>query len=373
MNKKSVALLMALAVLLVVSPACKKKEVVAGKADAKDMLTMLPENAALVISFDCHQFSQLALFDKAIAGDWGKKDEGSKKIFKDYQEFVTKTGIDLKKDLFFVSFALYGQLGSQEPEGVGVVNMKYDRQRLLTLLLENQVTVQEEIYQGVSVYSVKDAEKKIVKKEEDFRFAFLNPSNILFGTPAKVKSAIDLAKGKGQNILKTASFKKYFAQIKADSMFWLVLGSLPEAIKSKPQAGSQVPVDLSKAEAFLGYLDFKNKMLSGQFQLISHNEEGNKGIVDLLNGLKALGAMGSTKEPELAELLNGINLTSNADQIKLTFSISDAVLNKLGEKAKEKAATALTAPAVAPEAEPSAEGAISDVPQDPLPEPEQNP
>jgi len=73
--------------------------------------------------------------------------------------------------------------------------------------------------------------------------------------------------------------------------------------------------------------------------LISFNEEGNKQITDMLNGLKSLGAMGSAKEPELAQLLNSIQLSSAADHIKLTFSLSEELMNKLGAKAKDKAKT----------------------------------
>jgi hypothetical protein len=126
-------------------------------------------------------------------------------------------------------------------------------------------------------------------------------------------------------------------------MFWLAVGSIPAKVKDAP-AGGMMPVDLSKAEAFTAVADFKNKTLSGELRLISYNEAGNKQIADMLNGLKALGAMGAAKEPELGELLNGIQLSSAADHVKLVFSLSEELMNKLGDKAKDKAKS-MAAPA----------------------------
>jgi hypothetical protein len=148
--------------------------------------------------------------------------------------------------------------------------------------------------------------------------------------------AVDLAQGSGKSILKNAAMMKYVDKLKKGSMFWLAIGNIPDKIKNAP-AGGMMPVDLSKAEAFIGYLDYKGKTFSGEFQLISYNEQGNKQIVEMLNGLKALGAMGSAKEPELGQLLNGIQLSSAADNIKLAFSLSEELMNKLSDKAKDKA------------------------------------
>jgi hypothetical protein len=111
-----------------------------------------------------------------------------------------------------------------------------------------------------------------------------------------------------------------------------------------------MPVDLSKAEAFTAFTDYTNKTLSGELRMVSRNEAGNKQIADMLNGLKALGAMGAAKEPDLGELLNGIQLSSATDHVKLTFTISEALLNRLGAKAKEKARSAV--PAASPDSAP---------------------
>jgi hypothetical protein len=244
---------------------------------------------------------------------------------------VQKTGIDLKKDVYTVVAGVYGEMGGENPQGMGIVNLKYDKEKLLGLLRQNNVIVAEDNYRGLGLYTLKGEESK-----KDVRLAFLNASNIVIGTEAQVKLVIDLAQGSGQSVLKNAAMMKYVDKVKKDSMLWLAIGNIPDKIKNAP-AGGMMPVDLSKAEAFIGYVDYKGKTFSGEFQLISHNEQGNKQIVDMLNGLKALGAMGSAKEPELGQVLNGIQLSSAADNIKLTISLSEELMNKLSDKAKDKA------------------------------------
>ncbi len=104
---------------------------------------------------------------------------------------------------------------------------------------------------------------------------------------------------------------KYVDKLDKNSMFWLAVGNIPDKIKNAP-AGGMMPVDLSKAEAFTAFVDYKGKTFSGEFRLISYNESGNKQIADMLNGLKSLGAMGSAKDPDLGQLLNSIQLSSGS-------------------------------------------------------------
>ena len=349
MGRKMKFTLLVLMALMFVFPGCKKKkEAIAGKASVEDMLAMLPENPALVLSFDFHKFAAMDLFDKMIS----KKSETAgeeKKIFKDYPDFVAKTGIDLKKDVFCFTLALYGNLAAgSEPQGVGVVNLKYDPNKILDLLKQNQMTLSQDAYNGIIVYSVKDSEQKLVKNGKDFRFAFLNGSNIALGTPDQVKMAIDLSKGKGVSARKSKALDACLEKIDRNAMFWMALTTMPESVKNQSKAGGMFPVDLSKAESFLGFIDYRDKALSVEFQLISRNEPGNKQLADTLNGFKAIGAMGLGKDPknaEFGELLNSIVITASADSLKLKLAISEQLMNKLGEKAKSTAENYMKKPA----------------------------
>ena len=344
MKKKILALSLILVVLLLI-PACKKKA--AGQMNTEAMLAMVPEGPVMLMAFNFRQFAALDLFDKTVKEDWQKNAKAGK-AFKDYQDFVQQTGIDLQKDVFAVIGAMYGSMDSQNPEAVGIINLKYDQAKLLAVFKEKQAFSGEEKYGEQTIYTLKD-EKDPTK---EMRLAFLNKSSIAIGSPLPVKKAIDLSLKRGTSVLKTAALMKYVDKMNKDVMFWMAVGNIPEKMKSAP-AGGMMPVDLSKAEAFTAFADFKSKTFSGELRLISQNETGNKQIADMLNGLKSLGAMGASKEPELGQLLNSIQLSSAADHVKLTFSFSEELLNKLGAKAKDKA-KAMAAPAAPPAEMPAA-------------------
>lgn len=344
MKKKLLVLVLVLFALVLV-PACKKKG--AGQMNSEAMLGMVPEGPVMLMAFNFQQFAGLDFFDKTVKEDWQKNAKAGK-AFKDYRDFVQKTGIDLEKDVYCVVGAIYGGFDKENPEAIGIVNLKYDPDKLLAVFQANQVISGEEKYGDRAIYTLKTDDAK-----KDMRLAFLNKSSIAIGSPLQVKTAIDLSLKKGNNVLKTAALMKYVDKMDKNVMFWLAVGSIPEKMKSAP-AGGMMPVDLSKAEAFTAFVDYKNKTFSGELRLISQNETGNKQIADMLNGLKSLGAMGASKEPELGQLLNSIQLSSAADHVKLTFSLSEELMNKLGAKAKDKA-KAMAAPAAPPAEMPPAE------------------
>jgi len=341
MNKKMVVLTLVLATLLVIMPACKKKA--PGRLSGESALAMVPDGAIMVLNFDFLKFSDLALFDKMLKDDW-KKEGGPGKVFANYPDFVQKTGIDLKKDVYSVTAGIYGELGGAEPQMVALVNLKYDKEKVLGLLRQNSVIVAEDNYHGLGLYTLKGEESdkdglRTLSQEgskKEARLVFLTPYAVAIGTEAQVKLAVDLAQGSGTSILKNGAMMKYVDKLKKDTMLWLAIGTIPDKYKNAP-AGGMMPVDLSKAEAFIGQVDYKGKTFSGKFQLLSNNEAGNKQVVDMLNGLKALGAMGSAKEPELGQLLNAIQLNASADAITLAFSLPEELMNKLSDKAKDKA------------------------------------
>jgi hypothetical protein len=331
-KRYGLALALVLAVALLV-PACKKKS--PGQLGSEGILALVPEGPVVLISLNLQQLASLDFFDKMIKEDWQKNVKAGQ-AFKDYADFKAQTGIDLQKDLYGAVVGMYGSFESENPDMVGIVNLNYDPAKLLAVFRDKQVIAGEEAYGGLTIYTLKDEGQG---KNKDMRLAFLNKANIAFGTPPQVKRAIDLMRRGGKSALQTAALMKYVDKLDKNSMFWLVVGSIPDKVKSAP-AGGMMPVDLSKAEAFTAFADYKNKTLSGELRLIANNEAGNKQIADMLNGLKALGAMGASKEPEMGELLNAIQLSSAADHVKLTFVISEELMNKLGAKAKEKAKAA---------------------------------
>ena len=115
----------------------------------------------------------------------------------------------------------------------------------------------------------------------------------------------------------------------------LFLFNISDKLKAISQKSNMsfVSMDLSKAELVFGFIDYDKRSWNGEIRLISHNDEGNKQTVNSLNMIKGMGALAG---PEVAELLNNINITSSSEDIRLTFKISDELLEKVKKKTEEK-------------------------------------
>ena len=322
---------------LVIIPGCGGKNTPA-IGGTGDLLSLLPNNAAAVFSVNVKKMSQLPFFDKMIQEAEKKEDNKPGKIFENYQDFVTKTGIDPKKDLYAIVFGVYGKLGAKDNDVAFVVNLKYNKDTILALLKAKGAEFTEETYKDVTLFKVKE------EAEKQLAFAFLNDQLIAGGTPALLNQVIDLSKKIGKSIMDNAIMKTHLESLKSDAIISFVLG-LPEEAKKVHDSG-MFKVDLSKAEAVKGFFDYENKTWKGELTLVSHNEEANQQLVSTLNGLKM---MASAAGPEVAELVNNMTLTASAHGVKLDVSLSEALLEKLQAKIAEKSKGMMTPPPPAEE------------------------
>jgi hypothetical protein len=303
-----------------------------------NLLTLLPDSATGVMVFNFKKFSQLKFFDDIIKEKAEEKADTPKAPFKDYQDFVNKTGIDPKKDIHAMAIGFIGKLpmggaASKEPDFVAVLNLNYNKEKIMTVLKEEGAKYTEENYNGVQILNVQEDPK------QDVAVCFLNENTVVAGKNDAVKKTIDLSKGTGQCILKNVKLKPYIDAFKPNVIVSMAF-EFPEEAR-KVQDGGMFKVDVSKAEAIVGSIDYEASVLNGALELISKNEQANKDLVNTLNGLKGMGAMAG---PEVAELVNNINLAASADKISLTFSISDELVEKLKKKMGEKAKGIATPP-----------------------------
>lgn len=319
--------------------ACGKKSEApkAGSASADDMLSLLPVNAKGVILVNVNQAMAIEAANKAII----ENDDYQK-----YLEFIEKTGIDPQKDIYYVAAALTSSFGAKDEEGVAIVNMKYDKEKILPLIKEKMAEEGEELieteYSGLMIYKVEkeateeggeeeEEQQQQEKEEKDLwegAFAFLDSSNIVIGSETEVKTVIDISQKKADNIYKNQALADLLAKTNKEGILWGAFLIPSEAVE---KAASENPMMSSfeavKAATLL--FDYKNQNVLAEIKLMSDNEENNKKIADALNGFKALGGMAAAQKPELGELLNKIEISSTADHVKIYCSLPEELLNKL--------------------------------------------
>lgn len=288
-----------------------------------DLFSMLPDNAGGIVYMNFKEFANNKLFDTLLKEAQEKKPEKPGKMFKDYQDFVDKTGIDPKKDIHALAVAVIGPVGPDKEEVAMVANVDYDKEKILAALKASEEVLTEEDYKGVL----------ILKKEgDDDVFALVSGNIVSAGNIKAVKKVIDLSKGEGKSIMTNDRMKGYIKKFKSGDILSFVL-DFPANAKKVHDMG-MAKIDLTKAEVILGGFTYTGSAWTGELAMVCPNEEGNNQLVTTVNGLKGMAAMAG---PEFGELVNNIDLAASADQVTLSFTITDELVEKLKKKMEEKA------------------------------------
>ncbi len=323
--RKYAGLTLALILVILSFFACERGPSIpkAGSAKVKDMLSLVPEDAIGVVFIDFNRAMATEILDKTIK---------ESKDYTKYQEFVEITKINPQEDIYYVTVALEKTSEEKDPQGGAIVNMKYDKENLLSLikdkLAEEEKELEEEDYNGTVLYSVLEKEG-----EKDY-LSFIDDSNILAGDEAVVKSIIDVIQEKKENMFKNEALSSLVAQTNKEAMMWGAILIPPEAIS---QAVSQNPMlkNLEAVNATAMYFDYKNESIIAEIKVMSGDETKNKEVADLLNGFKAMGGIIAAKKPEIGELINKIEVTSSADYVKIYANISEDLINRIKETEEE--------------------------------------
>ncbi|MCP4149473.1 MAG: hypothetical protein GY757_17125, partial [bacterium] len=127
------SLIAVLALTLMVFTACGGDGAKVGKGGV-NLLTFIPDSATAVFTLNFDKIATLDFYDEMIKDAEKQAKDVPGKIFKDYQEFVAKTGIDTKKHVHAVAFAILGAVGPAKPNFVGVANVECDKNKILAVV-----------------------------------------------------------------------------------------------------------------------------------------------------------------------------------------------------------------------------------------------
>lgn len=310
---------------LLVFVGCGGDKATGGGGDSSALFSLIPAEASGVMSLNFKKMAAMDFFDKMVKEAETKPDamEGP---FKNYQDFVSKTGIDPKKDIHAIAAGITGKIApGTDTAVVAVVEMNVDQNKVLPIMKEKGAQYAEETYKGVSLYNFKD------NKGKDTAFAFIKENIVGFGEPAMLKKVVELSQGEGQSILDNKELMEQMKKLKSSALFKFVM-DFPEEAK-KIHDGGMFKADLSKAEAFLAEIDISGSTWEGQLILVSKNPEGNEALVTTINSMKGMAAMAG---PEVAELVKNIDLSAKSDSIVLEFSITEELAKKLQDMANKK-------------------------------------
>ncbi len=346
----------------------------AGPANAENALKLIPKDVMAVFFIDIHRVMTIEFINNLIKEK--ESDETSDELT-DFQEFKAKTGIDPEKDINFIVGAITGETEKGNEEGVGIVNLTYNKDLLLSMIKEEiakeneeehgeeaeeekhaeaeegeeEHKLIEEEYNGFTIYTVREEceeeeehgeeEKEHGEKhEKGGSFSFLDESNIAVGDKNSVKSVIDVLQKKKENVFKNEGFSSLLTKIDKEAIFWGAALIPPDAINEVISEKPELTI-LEAVNAASVSLDYKNKNIIADIKIMSSDPMKNQELADNLNGYKSMAALIQIQDLNMAEILDRIEITSFPDHVKIYTSFPEdlpqTIIDKLKmEKTKEE-------------------------------------
>ncbi len=303
------AMVLVLAALVLMS--CQKGMAPAGSASPEDVLKYLPEDAQGVFFVDIHGAMATGAADRFMQdGDEYEK----------YMEFVKKTGIDPKEDVFYLAAAIVSEDPSQQ-KGAAVINLKYEEDKILALMEEEKekppVT---EDYNGITLYTWED--------EDENGFAFLDASNVVVGDVSSVRACVDVMQKNKGNVFKNAALADLLKKTDKDTLFWGAMLIPPKALE-EAAAGNPRLEALKSITAVILNFDYRSSTIMANIKALSNDAVKNKQIAEMLTGFKAMGAMIAAQKPDIGTLLDTITVTAADDHVQISANIPEELLQRL--------------------------------------------
>ena len=177
--------------ILIISRCEEKTKIRAG--GVSDLYSFIPEDVSGFLLLNVDKFSKLESYEKMFQEDKAVMAPPGYAMFKNYHDFVRKTGIDPKKDIHSIAFLLFE--GSDDKEKSVVVSRSdYTKEKVIELIKREGGKFSAEKYHDMDLF-------RFTVENEEIGLSFIDEKTIIGGCPERVKQVIDLSKGKGKNIL----------------------------------------------------------------------------------------------------------------------------------------------------------------------------
>ncbi len=296
----------------------------AGEAKIMDLVRLLPETTQGVLAWDVR---------RAMTTSAARQSLEDKDVVAKIQEFREKTGVDPAKDVYLLVGGMVAGSGP-EPSGVALINLRYDKEKILALMKEKAPEINETTYGQATLYLLPR------EKKPEPALVFYDDSNMFIGEIEAVKAVIDVCEKKAKSITQNADLNSLMKTSNTQALFWGALLLPAEAMAELAKSNAML-ASLEHLRSLTMSFDYKNKSLLGEIKAMGADESQNKQIADLLTGMRAMGAMAVSKYPEVVEVFNRLEIASSPQAVSLSFTLPEELIVKLGERMKQEVGTNL--------------------------------
>jgi hypothetical protein len=287
--------------------------------DLPEVVRYLPANYQVVFGMNVDRFVKSPIFLKF-------QDQHGQEFATNLQEFITKTGVDPTRDVHYLVAAgrtLEGHKGS----GVVVAIGSFDEEKITSFIkTKAQTPVFEFTYtDGTHVLMIPESDSNKLSKG----IAFIKPSEIALGDQDSLKALLDARLNPQQlGIEANPVLAPLVNSMNPNEMFWFAgdaASILAKAPTNTPFGGS-----ISAIQNVVGTLNLDDAVV-GKITATATNADAAQKLTDVARGFVALGQLAGDQNPDLTELLKGINISVDKDknQISLVMNFPFELLEKL--------------------------------------------
>jgi hypothetical protein len=272
---------------------------------------------------------------------------------KGQEEFQRETGINIEQDIDYVLAWMTPPTNAQDrggrPGGLVLLHGRFDQARLEGLATGHGGVV--ETIDGVRVLRPNpnrehaatpptveveppstdaDVHAKIRRHHQPVApmVAFLEPQLIAVGEEAIIRAAIAHRKSGGRSIRDNKEMSDLIADLEGSSNVWAV--GRVDALANRAQLPEQMGGHL-KAVKWFSASSHVGAGVSGLLRAEASDEEAAKNLRDVLQGFMAMAKLHAGSKPELAPMVNSLQVTGSGTTVALSFEVSPALVDTLIE------------------------------------------
>jgi len=246
-------------------------------------------------------------------------------------EFVDQTGVDPRQDIDYIIAA--GRASQQKGAGVIIAVGRFKPDQI-TNFINSHVTPIRVDYNGATVLMI--PEKNASEAKLDKGIAFLNTSQIALGDLDSLHAVLDLY-NRVPGAASNSTLTGMVSNLDPKEMFWFAGDS---SILSQVPAKTQfLPTSISAIQNVFGTLDLTTNAgsitsINGKVTVTAKDDKSASQLGDFARGILALGGLAGGQNPDLAQLISGVQISpnpQNASQLTISLNIPYDLLQKLGE------------------------------------------
>jgi hypothetical protein len=291
-----------------------------GRLGGPDELQFVPANAALVAYVEVRDIMTSELRQR-VRSVFPMKEDGR-------QEFQNQTGINIETDIDHVIAAVVpaGEQTGRMPGSVIVLARgRFDQVKIEALMREHGA--QAEDYKGTRLV-VGDAQED----HPPVSLAFLQPGLVAVGTSSLIRGAVDLKIG-GASIATNDEMMGLIADLDSGNA-WAV-GRF-DALTSQANLPSGVAQQLPSISLFSASAHIDSG-IRGTVRAESRDEEAANSLRDVVRGFLALAKLQASARPELATLMQSLQLGGTGKTVSVSFDLPARSLDALARLAPARA------------------------------------